>query len=125
MVAATEVPLIADCDTGYGNPINVMRTVREFEAAGVAGLLLEDQAEPKKCPAMATEVELVSIEEGAATIRAAVAARIDPDLVIIARTDARDEREAIRRLKAYGVSWRGSRACHQFVLSEHRGPCAC
>ena len=101
MVAATSVPLIADCDTGYGNPINVMRTVREFEAAGVAGLLLEDQAEPKKCPAMTSDVELVSIEEGAAKIRAAVAARLDPNLVIVARTDARDEREAIRRLNAY------------------------
>lgn len=88
MAAAVGVPVIADADTGYGNPLNVIRTIHEYERAGVAGLHLEDQAAPKKCGHLAGKV-LVPVEEHAARIRAAVAARTDPDLVIIARTDAR------------------------------------
>ena len=87
VVSSSTVPVIADCDTGYGNAINVMRTVREFERIGVAGLLLEDQVCPKRCPAMA-EPEILPIDEAVGKIRAAVAARTDPDLVIIGRTDA-------------------------------------
>ncbi len=88
LAAAVPVPLIADADTGYGNPLNVIRTVQDYERAGVAALHLEDQAAPKKCGHMAGKV-LVPAAEHAARIRAAVAARIDPDLVLIARTDAR------------------------------------
>jgi methylisocitrate lyase len=101
-VAATcTVPLVADCDTGYGNAINVMRTVREFENAGAAGLILEDQVSPKRCPAVSDMIDLLPVEEAAAKIRAAVATRRDPDLVIIARTDALEEAECVHRARAY------------------------
>jgi len=101
VVDVVGVPVIADTDTGYGNAINVMRTVREFERAGVAGMIFEDQESPKKCPCIANTIEILSLEEGVAKIRAAVYARQDPDLLIIARTDAATEDEAIRRGKAY------------------------
>jgi 2,3-dimethylmalate lyase len=87
MTAAISVPLICDADTGYGNALNVRRTVALYEAAGVAGLHLEDQQLPKRCGHLAGKV-VVSAEEFAGKIRAAVDARTDPDFVIIARTDA-------------------------------------
>ena len=99
--AAISIPIMGDADTGYGNAINVMRTMREFEAAGVASISIEDQVSPKKCPAVSDQTSIISLEEGVSKIRAAVAARRDPDLVIIARTDARNEDEAIQRAKAY------------------------
>lgn len=83
-----DVPLIADADTGYGAPLNVVRTVREYERAGVAALHLEDQAFPKKCGHL-PDKELVSVEDYLAKLHAALDARVDDDLVIIARTDAR------------------------------------
>lgn len=82
------VPTIADADTGYGNEINVTRAVQEYERAGVAAMHLEDQVSPKRCGHVEGK-ELVQRDEFVAKIRAAVAARRDPDLVIIARTDAR------------------------------------
>jgi len=85
---AVDVPVIADADTGYGNPLNVIRTVHEYEAAGVAAIHLEDQATPKKCGHMEGK-ELISPGEMAAKVSAAVAARHSPDFLIIARTDAR------------------------------------
>jgi methylisocitrate lyase len=96
---AVKVPVIADIDTGYGNAINVMRTVEEFERAGVAAVLLEDQLEPKKCPA-GHEVETISVKEMVGKIEAAVSVRTNPDFLIVARTDAKGE-EAIRRGKIY------------------------
>jgi 2,3-dimethylmalate lyase len=87
MAAAVSIPLISDADTGYGNALNVRRTVALYEAAGVAGLHLEDQQMPKRCGHLAGKV-VVSPAEFAAKIRAAVDARTDPDFVIIARTDA-------------------------------------
>ncbi|MGI4815029.1 MAG: isocitrate lyase/PEP mutase family protein [Janthinobacterium lividum] len=99
--AAVEVALIADGDTGYGNAINVMRTVREFEMAGAAGIVFEDQSSPKRCPACADELDLLSVTEAAGKIRAAVAARRDPNFLIVARTDALDPAEAFERAKAY------------------------
>lgn len=98
---AVKIPVIADIDTGYGNAINVMRTVREFEAAGVAAVILEDQLAPKRCPICVGAVEVLPVEEGIAKIEAAAAARRDKNLVIIARTDVVDEKEAIRRAKLY------------------------
>ena len=86
MAQAVDVPLIADADTGYGNALNVVRTVREYEQAGVAGLQLEDQVSPKRCGHMAGKA-VIDVEEAVAKVRAAVAARTDPDLVVIARTD--------------------------------------
>jgi 2-methylisocitrate lyase-like PEP mutase family enzyme len=86
MAAVVDVPLIADADTGYGNPINVVRTVREYEQAGVAALHLEDQVMPKRCGHMSGK-QVVPSAEMEAKIRAAADARTDPDFVIIARTD--------------------------------------
>lgn len=87
IVAAVDVPVIADADTGYGNAINVLRTVASYEQAGVAGIHLEDQVSPKKCGHMAGKA-VVPCGEMVGKLRAALAARRDPDLVVIARTDA-------------------------------------
>ena len=103
IVRAAGIPVMADIDTGYGNAINVMRTVREFEQAGVASIQIEDQVAPKTCPAMG-DTEMISLEEGVGKIKAAVAARNDPDLVISARTDATNVEEACVRLKAYAAA---------------------
>jgi phosphoenolpyruvate phosphomutase len=89
MNAATRVPVIADCDTGYGNAVNVMRTVQEYEAAGIAAISIEDNVFPKRCSFYAgIRRDLVSIEEHAGKIRAAKAAQRDPDFMVIARTEA-------------------------------------
>src|SRR3984885_3034492 len=88
IASAVDIPVIADADTGYGNAINVIRTVREYEAAGVAAIHLEDQVMPKKCGHMEGK-QVVAVEEMAAKVAAAVAARRSPDFLIIARTDAR------------------------------------
>jgi len=88
MAAATSVPIIADADTGYGNPINVTRTVQEYEAAGVAAIQLEDQSFPKRCGHFEGK-QVIGTAEMVAKIRAACDARRDPDTLIIARTDAR------------------------------------
>jgi 2,3-dimethylmalate lyase len=88
IVAATDLPVIADADTGYGNAINVIRTVHDYERAGAAGLHIEDQVLPKRCGHMEGK-QVVDAAEFVAKIEAAVAARADPDFTIIARTDAR------------------------------------
>lgn len=98
------VPLVADIDTAYGNPINAMRTMREFESAGASAVIMEDQEAPKRCPASSDAIALIPIEEGVAKIKALVAARRNPETVIIARTDALVEDEAIRRGQAYAAA---------------------
>jgi carboxyvinyl-carboxyphosphonate phosphorylmutase len=103
MVSAVDVPVIADADTGYGNAINVLRTVQLYEQAGVAGIQLEDQVAPKKCGHMSGKA-VIGTEEMVGKIRAAVAARRDPDLVVIARTDAvavSGVADAVSRARAY------------------------
>ncbi len=107
IAAAVRVPVIADADTGFGNAINVVRTVREYIAAGVAGLHLEDQVSPKRCGHVAGKTVL-PLGEAVGKIRAADAARreLDPDFVLIARTDARGAHhgsldDAIVRANAY------------------------
>jgi 2,3-dimethylmalate lyase len=87
IVQAVDLPVIADADSGYGNLINVMRTVREYEQAGVAAIHLEDQVSPKRCGHLSGK-GVVPAEDMIAKLRAAVTARSDPDLVLIARTDA-------------------------------------
>ena len=101
MVSAVKRPVIADGDTGYGNVINVMRTVREFERAGVAGIVFEDQVLPKRCPAAATKVDVLPAAEAARKIRGAVEARRDRDFLIVARTDADSVEESIARACLY------------------------
>jgi 2-methylisocitrate lyase-like PEP mutase family enzyme len=86
LAGAVGVPVLADADTGYGNPVNVVRTIREYEQAGVAGLHLEDQVMPKRCGHLSGK-DVVPAADMEAKVRAAVAARTDPDLVIVARTD--------------------------------------
>lgn len=101
--SAVDIPVIADGDTGFGNAVNVMRTVRQYEMAGVAAIQLEDQVAPKKCGHM-TGRQVIPMEEMVGKIKAAVEARQNPDFVIIARTDACTVHgidEAIRRGKAY------------------------
>lgn len=88
IVNAVGIPVIADADTGYGNPLNVIRTVREYESAGVDAIHLEDQVMPKKCGHM-DDKQLIPAAEMAAKVAAAVDARRSPDFLIIARTDAR------------------------------------
>jgi 2-methylisocitrate lyase-like PEP mutase family enzyme len=88
IAGAVELPVIADADTGYGNELNVSRTVREYEGRGVAGIHIEDQGFPKKCGHL-DDKEIVPREDWLAKIRAAVAARRSTDFTIIARTDAR------------------------------------
>jgi len=94
-------PIFADADTGYGNTINVARTVRAFENIGVAAISLEDQVSPKRCPAAATVMTVVPMADAVARIKAAVDARQDPNFLIVARTDALDPSEALERAARY------------------------
>lgn len=103
VAACVGIPLICDADTGYGNAVNVRRTVEEFEAAGVAAIHLEDQVAPKRCGHLPGSRPVVTLEEHVGKIEAALAARRDPDFIVIARTDAASGHgldEAIRRGKA-------------------------
>jgi 2-methylisocitrate lyase-like PEP mutase family enzyme len=96
------VPVIADADTGYGNELNVTRTVREYEKRGVAGLHIEDQGFPKKCGHL-DDKTVIPLDEYLAKIRAAAAARSNPDFLLIARTDSRAVigfEEAVTRMNA-------------------------
>ena len=104
IAACVDIPVISDADTGYGNAVNVRHTVREFEAAGVAAIHLEDQASPKRCGQLPGARPVIELAEAIGKIEAAVAARRDPDFVIIARTDAAEAHgldEAIRRGQAF------------------------
>lgn len=103
IVDAVSIPVFADGDTGHGSITNVIRTVRLFEKAGVAGIFIEDQVSPKRCGHMAGK-QVVSPEEMVIKLRAALDARSDPDLVIMARTDALAVNgidDAIHRAKLY------------------------
>jgi 2-methylisocitrate lyase-like PEP mutase family enzyme len=103
LVGLLDVPIIADADTGYGSPINVVRTVIEYEHAGVAAIQLEDQVFPKRCGHLAGK-EVIDARRFEVTLRAALEARTNPDTIIIARTDARAPLgvgEAISRGSAY------------------------
>jgi len=103
IVDAVDIPVIADADTGYGNPLNVGRTIRELEHAGAAAIALEDQVFPKRCGHFEGK-RVIPAEEMVIKLKAAVDARRDPDLVIIARTDARAVygiEDAIRRAQMY------------------------
>lgn len=87
ITSAINIPLLADIDTGFGGLININRTIREMERAGVAGVHIEDQALPKHCPSLAPR-QVVDREEAVSRVKAALNARTDPDFVIVARTDA-------------------------------------
>src|SRR5713226_9611719 len=100
---AVNVPVICDADTGYGNPINVWRTVREYEEAGAAALHIEDQVWPKRCGFL-TGKQVIPMDDMVPKVRAACDARINPDTVIIARTDALAVNgwdDVVRRANAY------------------------
>jgi len=103
IAGAVDIPVICDADTGYGNPLNVQRTIREYEMAGVAGVHIEDQVFPKKCGFMAGKA-VIPMAEHVEKIRAALDARTDPDTVVIARTDAlapNGWEDALARARAY------------------------
>src|SRR5437870_13831174 len=107
VAGAVEIPVIADADDGYGNALSTIRTVQEYVRSGVAGIHIEDQVFPKRCGHIAGKT-VVSLEEALGKYRAAVDTRdrLDPDFVIIARTDAQGAmggslEEAIRRARAY------------------------
>jgi methylisocitrate lyase len=103
LASATHLPVLCDADTGFGEALNVERTVRLLEGAGAAGLHLEDQQLPKRCGHLSGK-QLVDAEAMAAKVRAAAAARQDPDFVVIARTDARGVSgfdDAVRRARLY------------------------
>ena len=104
IAAAVAVPVMADADTGYGNPLNVRRTVQAYEAAGAQAIVLEDQVWPKKCGHIPGPRHVIPTAEHQKKLEAALEARRDPRTVIIARTDARGALgfdEAIRRAEAY------------------------
>jgi len=103
VISAIKIPIIADADTGYGNAVNLVRTVREFERAGVAAIHIEDQITPKRCGHLDGK-EVISLGEMTQKLQAALAARSDPDFCIIARTDARGVNgfdDAIERGQAF------------------------
>jgi isocitrate lyase len=117
---SVRIPVIADADTGFGNAINTIRTVKDYESAGVAGIHIEDQVSPKRCGHLAGKL-LIPIEEAVGKVKAAVAAKTDPDFVIIARTDAIAAvgggfEEAVRRGKAF------ARAGADMVFCEFTSP---
>ncbi len=102
IAAAVNIPVVADADTGYGNELNVTRTIREFERAGVAAIHIEDQGFPKKCGHL-DDKEIIPLGDYLAKIKAAAAARQDKNFMIIARTDTRAKmglEEAVRRANA-------------------------
>jgi 2-methylisocitrate lyase-like PEP mutase family enzyme len=106
MAQRVRIPVVADGDTGHGDLHNVVRTVREFEQAGAAGILLEDQVTPKRCGHFQGK-QVIPPEEMVLKLRAAQAARRDPDFVIVARTDARAVEGiegALRRANRYGAA---------------------
>jgi len=113
IAACVDIPVIADADTGYGNPLNVIRTVGAYEAAGVAGIHIEDQVAPKKCGHMEGKL-VIPAEEMAAKVRAAAEARTQPEFVIIARTDARAV-EGLERALERGRMYREAGADVLFI----------
>jgi 2,3-dimethylmalate lyase len=113
IVLAVDRPVIADADTGYGNALNVRRTVESYENAGVSGIHIEDQVTPKKCGHM-EDKQLISADEMVQKLRAAVQARRDPSFVLIARTDARAV-EGIEAAIARGRRYRDAGADVIFV----------
>ncbi|HWH80418.1 MAG TPA: isocitrate lyase/PEP mutase family protein, partial [Candidatus Binatus sp.] len=103
VVSTINIPIIADADTGYGNAVNLVRTVREFERAGVAAIHIEDQITPKRCGHLDGK-EVISLAEMEMKLKAALAARNDADFCIIARTDARGVNgfdDAVKRANAF------------------------
>src|ERR1700748_3247864 len=108
-----DIPVSADAHTGYGNPLNVLRTVGAYEAAGVAGIHIEDQVAPKKCGHLEGKL-VIPAEEMAEKVRAAVEARAQPEFVIIARTDARAV-EGLERSLERGRMYREAGADALFI----------
>ena len=113
VAACVDIPVIADADTGYGNPLNVIRTVGAYEAAGVAGIHIEDQVAPKKCGHLEGKL-VIPAQEMAEKVQAAVEARTQPEFVIIARTDARAV-EGLERSLQRGRMYREAGADALFI----------
>jgi len=125
IVDAVGIPVIADCDNGYGNAINVLRTAAEFERAGAAGICIEDNEFPKRCSFYAgVRRDLVAVEEHARKVEAATAARRDPRFLVIARTEALivglGVDEALGRAHAYADA--GADAIQVYTALIYEGP---
>ena len=104
VASSVDIPIVCDADTGYGNVVNVRRTIMEFEAAGVAAIHIEDQISPKRCAQMEGDRTVLDFKQAVSKISAAHAARSDPEFVLIARTDSAGSlglEEAIRRAQAF------------------------
>ncbi len=104
VASSVDIPIICDADTGYGNVVNVRRTIMEFEAAGIAAVHIEDQVFPKRCAQMPGDRTVLDFAQAVSKISAASAARSDPNFVLIARTDSAGSlglQEAIRRAQAF------------------------
>ena len=97
---SVDIPILADAEGGFGNALNVYRTVQEYERTGIAGLFLEDQQQPPNCPFI-KKPEVISKEEMLGKIQAALDARVDQDMMIVARTDSTDFEDAVDRANAY------------------------
>lgn len=128
IIEASDLPVLVDGDDGYGDVKNVTRTVRSYEAIGASALFIEGQKPPKRCGHMAGK-EIVAAEMMEEKIRAAVAARVDPDFFLLARTDAREPHgldDAIERAKRYldagadGVYVEGRQASRNWLRWERR-----
>jgi 2-methylisocitrate lyase-like PEP mutase family enzyme len=122
---AVNIPVIADADTGFGNAINMIRTVEDYEAAGMAGIHIEDQVSPKRCGHLAGK-NVIPLEEAVGKIKAALSAKQNRDFVIIARTDAVAAvgggiEEAVRRGKAYAQAGADMVFC-EFPTSDEEMP---
>ncbi|MGJ9457817.1 isocitrate lyase/PEP mutase family protein [Oceanobacillus sp. CF4.6] len=102
MTYVSSKPIIADIDTGYGNAINIIKSVNEFERAGAEGVIIEDQISPKRCPILVDETNtVIPVEEAVGKIKAASENKMNDETIIIARTDVTDIDEAINRAKLY------------------------
>ena len=119
---AVKIPVVADCDNGYGNAINVIRTASEFAAAGIAAISIEDSTFPKRCSLYPGRHDMVTLEEMVGRIRAAKSAVADPDFVVIARTEALINglglEEALRRAKAYADAGADALLVHSKAASS-------
>ncbi len=118
------VPVLCDADTGYGGIMNVVRTVREFEAAGIAAIHIEDQVTPKRCGLLPQGIPVISREENAAKVKAACDARSSKDFLIIARTDAKSKHEAGGCRRACPCLHRGRRGRSSGGRRQHAGRAA-
>jgi 2,3-dimethylmalate lyase len=119
---SVSIPLICDADTGYGNVVNVRRTIAEFEAAGVAAIHMEDQISPKRCAQMPGDRSVLEFDEAVSKIAAASAARSDAEFVLIARTDSAGALGLSEAIRQRARAFEQEGALMLYLLSSRRAP---